>query len=202
MRRLIAILFLASTCSMVLAATGHTVTKAYVDHAGRVHIATDDGREQTIRPSKWQAGAGFEAVKIAPDGKTVGWLAKQMFAPFEAGTNYAYAISLELDIWRDGRVIRRISSDQGIQNWTFLKGGNEAAYHTAPPHGQVFFDCTLFDVNTGKELARWSLDRRDYVVPNWAKPLLVNAPLPGPDELSDWFPNTPAPPKNASQPKQ
>jgi hypothetical protein len=115
-----------------------------------------------------------------------------MFAPFEAGTNYAYAIPLELDIWREGRVIRRFALGQGIQSWIFLKGGDEVAIHTAPPHGQEFFDCTLFNVKTGKETAHWSLDRKDYVVPVWAKPLLEDDLLPGPDEISNWFPDDPA----------
>jgi hypothetical protein len=203
MRKLIAILCLASTCSLVFAAHGPAVTKAYVDDKGRVHIVTADGREHAIRPEKWQSGGGFEGIQIAPDGQTVGWLADQMLTPLEGATSYPYAVSLELDVWRAGRVIRRFSPPAlTIQNWIFLKDGNEVAFHVAPTHGQEFYDCTLLDVNTGKEIAHWSLDRKDYVVPDWAKPLLVDDPLPGPDEIHYWIPDSPTPTKTAPQPKQ
>jgi hypothetical protein len=100
-------------------------------------------------------------------------------------------------------VIRRFRTPGlPIDNWIFLKDGNEVAFHVAPTHGQEFYDCTLLDVNTGKKLADWSLDRKDYVVPDWAKPLLVDDPLPGPDEIHNWIPDGPTPTKTAPQPKQ
>jgi hypothetical protein len=203
MRRLPVIFLIASASLITLAGTGSTIKKAYVDHSGKVQIATTDGREQTIRPRKWQSGAGFEEIKVAPDGRTVGWLADRMLSPLEGATNYPYTVATELEIWRDGRVIRRFgASELVIQNWIFLKDGEQVAFHIAPPHGQEFYDCTLIEVNTGKKLAHWALDRRDYVVPDWAKPLLEDDPLPGPDEISNWFPESPAPAKNTLQPKQ
>jgi hypothetical protein len=203
MRKLLAFLCLAATCSLAFAAKETAVTKASADSKGILHIVTADGRDHTVKPKKWQSGGGFGGIQIAPNGKTVGWLVKQMFAPFELDTNYAYAVALELDIWRGGRVIQRFSPPAlTIQNWIFFKDGNEVAFHVAPTHGQEFYDCTLLDVNTGKELAHWSLDRKDYVVPDWAKPLLVDDPPPGPDEISNWFPDSPAPTKTTPQPKQ
>lgn len=202
MRKLLAIICFAFSCSLAYAANGPAVTKAYVDDKGSVHILTADGRDYTIKPKKWQAGGGFGTPVVAPDGKTVGWLVNQMLMPLQGGTSYSYAVALGLDIWRDGHVIRRFSTPAlTIQNWIFLKDGNEVAFHIAPPHGQEFYDCTLFDVNTGKELAHWSLDRKNYVVPDWAKSLLVDDPLPGPDEIHSWVPDGPTPVKNAPQPK-
>ena len=67
-----------------------------------------------------------------------------------------------------------------------MSGGKQIAYHLAPPRGQKFYDCTLMDVATGKQLAHWSLDRRDYVAPDWAKQGLKGHPLPGPDQISNW----------------
>ncbi len=202
MRSFLAIFFLASICASALAETCPAVTKAYVDPSGAVHIATADGREQTIKPRKWQSGAGFDDLKIASDGKTVGWLADQMLSPMQGATNYSYPVALELDIWRDGHVIQRFSPPALIiQNWTFLENGNQVAFHIAPPHGQEFYDCTLLDVNTGKRLAHWALDRRNYVVPAWAKPVLEDDPLPGPDEISNWLPAAPGPSKDTPQPK-
>jgi hypothetical protein len=182
MRKLLFIFCLASACTTSsLAAAGPSVTKAYADSKGWVHIVTADGRDHTITPEKWQDGGGFEAVEVARDGKTVGWLADQTLSPLEGGTNYSYAVALELEIWRDGRVIRRLTPRAFvIQDWIFLKGGDEVAFHVAPMHGQEFYDCSLFDVNAGKELAHWRLNRKHYIVPDWAKQLFEYDPLPGP----------------------
>jgi hypothetical protein len=201
MRKLLVIFCLVFTCSLAFAAKKPTVTKAFADSNGIVHIVTSDGRDHKIKPKKWQSGGGSEQIKVAQDRRTVGWLVNQMFAPFEAGTNYAYAISLELDIWRDGRVIFRSGPGLGIQRWMFLKDGNEVAFHRAPPNGQEIYECALLDVNTGKELAHWSLDRKNYIVPDWAKPLLVDDPLPGPDEIHWWIPDSPALTNFAPKPK-
>jgi hypothetical protein len=203
MRKLFCIFYVVLSCSLALAATGPTVTKAYADGQGWVHIITADGRAHTIKPREWQAGGGFSDVVVAPDRRTVGWLANQMLTPLQAGSNYSYPVAFELDVWRDGRVIRKFSSDVStIQNWLFLDGGNEVAFHVGPLHGQEFYDCALFDVNRGKPLAHWALDRKDYTVPNWAKQLLVNDPPPGPDEISNWFPNAPTSTKRDPQSQQ
>jgi hypothetical protein len=99
MRKLLVLFCLTLTCSFVFAAKETVVTKAYADNKGIVHIVTADGRERTIHPKKWQARGGFHEIKVAPDGKTVGWLVDYMLAPFEGGTNYSYTVSPELDIW-------------------------------------------------------------------------------------------------------
>ncbi len=185
MRKLVLVFaFTAAT----LAAGSPQVTRAYVDDKGAVHIVMADGDEHTIKPFKWQNGGSFTDVDVAGDGRTVGWVANQMLEPLEAGTNYALEAGLDVEVWRDGKVIRKFAPGV-IRDWTFLRGGQEVAIHTAPLHGQEFYDCTRFDVGTGKELEHWSLDRRDYVVPDWAKPLLANDPLPGPDEISNWIPD-------------
>lgn len=202
MRSLFVLACLAALCSPSFAGTEPAIAKAYADSGGAVHIVTADHRDHAIRPRKWQSGGGFEDIQIAPDRKTVGWLADQMLTPLQCSSNYPCPVALELDIWKAGRVVRRFHPPAlGVQNWIFLKGGNEVAFHVAPLHGQEFYDCALFGVNTGKRLAHWALDRRDFVVPEWAKPLLVDDPLPGPDEISTWVPDSPTPTKNAAQPK-
>jgi hypothetical protein len=203
MRKWFAILWFASACTLIFAQAGPVVTKAYSDNGGRLHIITADGRDHTIKPANWQSGGGFEDVAVAPDRRTVGWLVNQMLTPLEGSTNYSYPVAIELDIWRGGRVVQRFSPPAyTIQDWIFLKSGSEVALHVAPPHGQEFYDCTIFDVNTGKKLAHWSLDRRDYVVPDWAKPLLAGDTLPGADEISNWFPDVPAAAQKTPQPQQ
>lgn len=203
MQKLFAVICFASACALTFAQSGPTVTKTYSDSRGWLHIVTADGRDHTIKPAKWQSGGGFEDVAIAPDGKTVGWLVDQMLTPLEGGTSYSYPVALELDIWQNGHVIQRFSPPGlTIQNWIFLKDGSQTAFHIAPPHGAEPYDCTLFDVNTGKKLAHWSLDRRDYVVPDWAKPLLADETLPRPGEISNWLRDVPALANKPSQPQQ
>jgi hypothetical protein len=168
-----------------------------------VHIVTGDDRDHTIKPKKWQDGGGFTALAVAPDGGTVGWLANQMLTPLEGETSYSYPVALELDIWRDGHVMRRFSTPAlTIRNWMYLKDGDEVAFHSVPPHGQEFFDCTLFDVNGGKELAHWILDRKDYVAPNWVKGLLVDDPLPAQNTFPTGFQIEPALSQKPPPPEQ
>jgi hypothetical protein len=170
MLKLFVLLSLASACSLAPASSGPAVTKADLDARGRLHIVTADGREHTIMPKKWQSGGSYGSVKISQDGESVGWLAKQMLTPLQAGANYSYAVALELDIWKRGRVIRRFSSEQAIQNWVFLNSGNEVAFTTAPLHGPEVY-CTLFDVNSGRELARSATDHENNAAPDWVKQL-------------------------------
>jgi len=181
-------IFLCAVTHVAAAGNEMAVKKAFVDHAGSAHILTSDGNDHTIKPEKWQHGAGFEEIRTAGDKATVGWLADQRFFPFENASNYSYPWPLELDVWRGGRVIRRFHAPSlMIGDWLFIKNGKEVAFHIVPPHGMEFYECFLFDVDSGKELARWSLDRKDYVIPDWAKPLLKDDPPPGPDEVSKWI---------------
>lgn len=192
MGRIAAVACVMFLCCRSGAAQAAPVTRAYADDHGWVHIIVAAGHEQIIKPERWQAGGGFESVQTAFDGKTVGWLADEMLTPDEGATNYAYPVALDLDIWRDGRVIRKFPTPGfPIDQWRFLKDGREVAFHVAPPHGIEYYNCFLFDVTSGKRLAHWSLDRKDYVVPDWAKPLLADDPLPGPDEIDVWLANLP-----------
>lgn len=169
------LLILISHDSVTLAATGPAVAKASIDNKGSVHVVTADTRDHVIYPQKWQNGGGFEGIAVAPDHQTVGWLADQMLTPDEGGTSYSYPVALELDVWRGGRVIRKFKpSALTIRNWIFVKGGSEVAFHLAPPHGMESYNCMLFDVSSGRELAHWPMDRKDHTIPDWAKPLLRN----------------------------
>lgn len=100
----------AFICIAASAASKETVKRAYIDSEGRVHIVSADGGDRTILPKKWQAGGGFEAVDIAPDGEPAGWLADLMLTPLEDGTNDSCAAPLEIDMWRAGHMMRRFMS--------------------------------------------------------------------------------------------
>jgi hypothetical protein len=176
MRKRFALLAFACTCCFAYQAHRSAVRRAYVDSKGWVQIVTADNRTQTIRPEKWQAGGGFEDVDLATDGRTVGWLADQMLTPLEGGTNYLYAVAVRLQIWRDGRVIRNFPAPAlVIHDWVFLNNGSTVAFHVAPPRGKDALGCFLYDVNTGKELARWSLDSKDPVAPDWVRKLFAGS---------------------------
>jgi len=151
MRIILAVFCLASACSLAFAANSPAVTKAYTDDAGTLHILTADGRDHTIEPKKWQAGGGFSGIRIGPDRGTVGWLVDRILTPLEAGADYPYKVAIELDIWRHGRIIRRIASNQDIRFWIFLKNGNQISFRQAPLHSDRSSYCTLFDVSTGKQ---------------------------------------------------
>jgi hypothetical protein len=188
---LVCILLRALLAFPALAASAETVVQAHVDLKGQIQIKTSDGRVHTIRTHNWQNGGGYDAVQISPDKKSVGWLANQMLNPLEDGTSYSYPVALELDVWRTNKPIRRFpASGLTIKNWAFLRNGNEVAFHIAPPHGQEFYDCTLFDVQTGKTLDHWKLDRRNYSVPVWAKKLLADEELPTANNIGYWIPDS------------
>ncbi len=151
------------------------VQQANVGDDGRVHIVTADGRRETIAPEKGQDG--IESIRIAEDGRTVGWL-----VDLWASCCVSYSVPVELVIWRDGHVVRRIRSVQAIFGWTFLAGGKEIAYHVAPLHGSEIYDCFRVDVQTGHELEEWSMMQK-VRVPAWVKLLDKQFPMPDPDEL-------------------
>ena len=178
---------LAAACLFVCSSFAHAanpgeIAKAVVDGQGRLHIVASSGQEFVVKPQEWQAGGGFEGVVIAPDHRTVGWLATQMLSPLEGGTNYSYAVALEVEVWRDGRIVRKFSAPAfSIQDWTFIDGSGKVAFHVAPPHGEDFNDCYLFDVSTGKRIAHWSRDQKASSMPGWARAVLRSEMAPAPD---------------------
>ena len=183
MRRLLAAVACLMGCgSFAHAANPAEVTKAFIDGKGALHIVASGGRDFVVKPQEWQAGGRFEQVAIAQDHKTVGWLATQMLSPLEGGTNYSYAVALEVEVWRDGRIVRKFSAPAfSIQDWTFIDGSGKVAFHVAPPHGEDFDDCYLFDVSTGKRIAHWSRKASSSSMPGWARTLLRSELAPTPD---------------------
>ena len=164
------------------AANPGEITKAFVDGTGALHVVAANGEDHKIQPQKWQAGGGFEQVAIGPDHQTVAWLETQMLSPLEGGTNYAYAVALELEVWRDGRIVRKFPAPAfTIQEWTFVKGSSEVAFHVRPPHCKDDDDCYLFDISTGKRIAHWSRDQKASSMPAWASSLLRSELAPAPN---------------------
>jgi len=170
MRTLIVGTCLAAMCSLAFAAKNPSVTKAYADGKGIVHIVTANGRDLTLPPEKGQEGV--DKIQVTPDGKTVGWLVNRWDS-----CCVSYAIPTELVIWRSGHVIRRIHPSMAIWSWAFLKNGSELAYRISPLRGGWSGECVLAETATGKNLAVWDFpvdqngndsgDNSDE--PEWAK---------------------------------
>jgi len=130
------------------------------DRNGTVQI-TDRGRIVTVPQMASQTG--IEAVHIAADGRTAGWLAD--FKDPDSENPYAG----ELVIWRGGRVIRVFLSEQSFYSWSFNENATLVAYHTGPRHGETVPHCELHDIKTGRQLAQWDGDLDDPIArPSWA----------------------------------
>ncbi len=140
-----------------------------------MHIVTADDQDETVPPEKGQDG--IENVRVAEDGHTAGWLVNLW-----ASCCVSYSIPVRMVLWRDGGVIRRIDSHQAIFGWTFLRGGKEVAFHTAPLHGSEVYDCSRVDVQTGRELGEWSMTQKTPA-PDWVYLLDKQFAMPDPDDL-------------------
>lgn len=175
MRKVLICFSVLMWCVNVSAARKDTVTRAFADGKGRVHIVTADGRDLTIRPEKGQEGVNN--IQIAPSGKTVGWLVES-----SSSCCVSYPIPLELVVWRSGRIILRHHPSMAIWAWGFANNGTALAYRCSPLHGGWSGERVLVDIASGKTLATWDYpvdangndveeqDADDNVAePDWAK---------------------------------
>ena len=136
-----------------------------VDRTGRLHITLASGKE--VLPPGMRGQTSFGNPVIAPDGRTVGWLAMY---PDPTVTYYQGAeLPFKLVVFRDGRVLQTFETDQCFWDWQFQDGGEHVAYSTGPTHGGAA-QCVLRDVATGRVIARW-LVVRDAEPPLWARNL-------------------------------
>jgi hypothetical protein len=135
-------------CIMVeagVATPQSVVSRAFAGKDSRVHVVRGDSREETVAPEKDQDEV--QQVKVAPDGRTVGWLVNTY-----GSCCVSYSIPMVLVIWRDGHVIRRFHAGQLIGGWDFARGGKEITYYTEPLHGDSGATCYRASVATGKGL--------------------------------------------------
>jgi len=136
---------------------------AAVDADGVLRIATADGR--VIHPTPLKGQHGSERVRVAPDRRSVGWLA---LFPNPGGASYP--IPLSLAIYTNGRT-REISGDGlMIGDWRFEKGGRRVAFDRRSVHGAArLFE--LYDVATGAKLSEYDPRGHTGPAPNWVKAL-------------------------------
>jgi hypothetical protein len=152
---------------------GAKVTSAIVGTDGLVHIRRGSGAEFVAplekSPVDIETGhdmqVSVEAPVIAEDGRTVGWLVNF------PNCCTSYPIPLVLLIYRDGKIIRRITPKVGtplIFRWSFRRKGSEVAFFSDTLHGDSAPTCELQDVTTGKLLAEWHRGESKSL-PDWAE---------------------------------
>ncbi len=145
------------------ALTAQTYRSAEIDLHGKLTIISTSGAK--IIPPMLDGQQSFGAARISPDNRTVGWLALYPY-PFAGGNQSP--IASKLLIYREGRVLRTISTDQVFWDWRFEDHGRKVAYSTGPTHGGAA-ECVLFDIDAGKTTARWFV--RDGQAPGWVADL-------------------------------
>lgn len=148
MRALTFLLCIAATCSLAIDAAQPVVTKAYVDDKGRVHIVTANGSDRLIPAERDQENVS--RILTAPDGRAVGWLV------YSSACCVSYPVPLELVVWRNDHILRRLRPGMAIWSWAFMKNGRELAFRMSPLHGGWSGESVLLDIATGKTLDGWS----------------------------------------------
>jgi hypothetical protein len=136
------VLVIAFSIVGTLTAQSEHVTRAFVGEDGLIHILNADGREFVATKEdnpypdlRKDPGANQESVgipKIAADGRTVGWIVNF------GNCCTSYPIPLMLVIYRDGKVLQRLSAGDWpmIWDWHFVAGGKQVEISTGPLHGE------------------------------------------------------------------
>lgn len=120
-----------------------------VDKSGQLHIVLDSGKD--ILPEKAPGQTSFDRPLISPDDHTIGWLVNVADPGYGS---YFREVSVELVIYRAGRVLHRFRTEQTFWDWDFRDAGKQVAYSTGPTHGGAA-ECALRDVESGRIVARW-----------------------------------------------
>jgi hypothetical protein len=139
------------------------IARTYVDGSGAVHVATANGQDLAVPKEKGQTGA--EEIKITNDHQTVGWLVEYPNPDADRSWEKLYG---KLVLWRNGKVLRRFSTEVVFWSWGFWQDGKQVAFHTGPLHGAGRSE--LHDVETGRLIAAFN-DEDTGTEPDWAQSL-------------------------------
>jgi hypothetical protein len=155
--------------ALVAAQVIERYTQASVDQSGRVRVTTDDGRLLSPVPEDDQVEAGQP--KIAPDHRSVGWVA------LYANCCTSYPLPLKVVILHNGRrhVLEGLAS---IWYWDFQDGGKVVAAREELPHGGQGLHYDRWDVVTGRRVADYTpeYDSNGHTIgrprePKWVREL-------------------------------
>jgi hypothetical protein len=156
-------LLLVALCAAIAAAQSVKIARAYADGSGALHVVTANGQDIAVPKEKGQIGA--EEIKITDDHQTLGWIVVYPNPGPDRSWEKLYG---ELVLWRNGRVMRRFSTEQVFWSWGFWQDGKQIAFHTGPLHGAGRFE--LHDLETGRLVA--AVNEEDtQTLPGWAESL-------------------------------
>jgi hypothetical protein len=137
--------------------------RVFSDNQQNIHIVSPTGQESIVKRESGQVG--IDAIKIAADKLTAGWLV--LYRNPDAGS----PVAAKIVVWRNGKIIRSFPTEQTFWSWSFEHGGEQVAYHTGPAHGDTTSHCELHDVQAGRLLATWDGDLQSAARPAWTKNL-------------------------------
>ena len=127
-----------------------------VDSNGQLHILTKRHRE--IVPKKDPEQLGFGKVEIAPDGRSVGWLAL-----YPDPTSYA--VPLKLVVYASDNAHSFRGSGLPIRRWCFQAEGRQVAFEQETVHGGTGVHYELRDIATGQLIAQYEPDSSSEMTP-------------------------------------
>jgi len=135
-----------------------------LDDSGQLYIKTRIGKE--VLAPRLPDQTQFGAPAISPDQASVGWLAEfqDTSSPSPIDPD-----ALALVVYRNGRIIRRVSGAPIVWDWRFERGGKAIAYSTGSRHGGAN-DCLLIEIDSGKVLEDWPTSSSNQA-PSWAEQL-------------------------------
>ena len=131
-----------------VAAAAETYVHATVDQRGHLRIVTTDHR--AIVSKKDLGQVGFAMAAIAPDRRTVGWLA------LYPSCCTSYPIPLQLVLYASGK--RRTFTGNGLPvwRWCFAAGGTQVAFKQETVHGGGGVHDELREVATERFIAAYN----------------------------------------------
>jgi hypothetical protein len=127
-----------------------TYIQMEVDSNGELHILTK--RHQEVVLKKQADQVGFEKVAIAPDGRSVGWLA---LYPDCCGSD---PVPMKLVIYSQEKLRTFTGSGLPIWSWCFEAEGRQVAFEQEMSHGQTGAHYELRDIETGELVAHYDPD--------------------------------------------
>ena len=137
--------------------------------SGPLWVAYGPGKRVTITDNRqfvlYGAAQGmqtdFDDLQLAPDRRTLGWLAEYMACA------QSYPCALQLVVFREGRIIRQFKPQYGIiWFWEFLDGGRQVAVQSGFPHGDATGQYILYDIASGTLLQKYE---GTGVAPDWVR---------------------------------
>ncbi|MGR8953295.1 MAG: hypothetical protein ACU83V_12905 [Gammaproteobacteria bacterium] len=147
-----------------IAASAEIYDRVAIEPNGQLHIYTEDRRE--IVPVKDKDQTGFQQAAIAPDRRTVGWLA------LYPNCCTSYPIPLKLVIYSDGKTRVFTGKDLPIWRWRFLSSGKHVAFEQETVHGGLGVHYELRGVTSGELAAEYDPDPENAATPpGWVRKL-------------------------------